>query len=69
MAIHKPGVIWRLRKPSRHARTDGLVRTFDESNLVVEYVYRGYTSYMKISRRDARLLAKRINQCLDETMK
>lgn len=69
MAVHKPGVIWSLRKPSRSARTDGLVRTFDETNLVVEYMYRGYTAYMKINRRDARLLAKRINQCLDATMK
>jgi hypothetical protein len=57
-----PGTIWTLRKdlnPPWITTTD-----FDQIRLVFD---QGVS--VCLSRKDARLLAKRLNQCLDETAK
>lgn len=68
MAKHKPDKVWDLRK---EGDSNGYVMTVSDKKL---YIY--YYSDMKdpesiisyeISRTDARLLARRILECLDET--
>jgi hypothetical protein len=54
-----PGVIWCLRRGSW---TTG-VRTADNDTIVIQQGL----DFLTMSRRDARLLAKRINECLDAT--
>ena len=65
MAVHKPGAVWPLRAPDYGAE----VSTFDTNTLRVQLVdvsgVHGTVSY--ISRADARLLARRLNACLDAT--
>lgn len=65
MAVHKPGSIWPLRAPSYGAE----VSTFDEKTLRVVLVDTSgvNATVTYISREDARLLAKRLNACLDAT--
>ena len=62
-----PGSSWSLRHPD--VRPNGTVSTLDDDRIIVWYDD-GSTKFaqrMILSRRDARLLAKRINQCLDRT--
>ena len=60
-----PGTVWGLRYPGTYP--NGHVRTTDDDEIEVGY-YHGFTErYITLPRRDARLLAKRINQCLDKT--
>jgi len=70
MAVHKPGSIWSLRKDSNC----GYVRTADTDLLQIALPQPGGHSLQTakpqvvlIDRKDARLLAKRINECLDAT--
>lgn len=66
MARHKPGVVWSVRPKSRSP----YVATSDENTVVLSMPDRehpGWVLNFPLSRRDARLLAKRLNQCLDET--
>jgi hypothetical protein len=58
---HEPGVIWGLR--IRDDVPNGYVRTLDDDHLLLFFEGAGIC----IDRRSARLLAKRINQCLDQT--
>ena len=64
-----PGVIWSLRRPGVHP--NAWVRTADFDLIAIQH----YSSpgdpgaVLLLSRKDARLLAKRINQCLDGTKK
>ena len=70
MAVHKPGSIWSLRKNSGC----GYVRTADTQLLQIVLPQPGGHDIntaepfvVLIDRKDARLLAKRINECLDGT--
>lgn len=65
MATHVRTVVWSLRAPEYGA----YVRTNDEDSLYVSIVEPGdiQPTGFFIDRKDARLLAKRINQCLDDT--
>lgn len=67
MAIHLPGTLWSLRGPGVGPQPH--VRTADERTLVLTWPAgeSGYAYELRINRRDARLLARRINQCLDAT--
>ena len=64
---HEPGVIWGLRRENWSI----YVRTLDEDTLMVV----GPESMdadadivgIRLSRKDAKLLAKRINECLKDT--
>jgi len=66
MAKHEPGVVWSLRAPEYGA----FVSTHDEESIgltLVDIDERVGRVAVVISRKDARLLAKRINRCLDAT--
>lgn len=63
MAKHKESVIFSLRKTGS-GRQNGHVRTKDKSNIVIELPWI-LGSTIVIDRKTARLLAKRINECLD----
>ena len=65
MAVHVPTVVWSLRSPEYGSH----VQTRDEDSLSLAIMTpSGYgQQFAVISRRDARLLAKRINECLDAT--
>lgn len=70
MGIHKPSVIYVIYGMRKLPGLSGYVRTLDEQTIQV-VLHRpdddGPSQVMEMSRKDARLLAKRINQCLDET--
>jgi hypothetical protein len=59
-----PGVIWRLRDD-----LDAHVYILRGGLIAIHYDPGGdgHVTSLALSRRDARLLAKRINQCLDDT--
>jgi hypothetical protein len=61
MAKHLPGVVWSLRLPPNYGAA---VQTADELTLLIT-MQDGIS--FEISRKDARLLACRINECLDAT--
>lgn len=68
MAVDKPGTVWGLRWPPN----GGYVRTAgpDAVQIVMAPLGRDLSwgaQVLEVSRKDARLLAKRINQCLDDT--
>jgi hypothetical protein len=64
MAAHIPTVVWSLRAPEYAAS----VSTYDGDSLRLQLrEIDGCLAIVYISRKDARLLAKRINQCLDDT--
>ena len=69
-----PSSVWMLRPPGPDdAYPNGHVRTAGGDR--IEIAYReslgrvGVVGVIHLSRKDARLLAKRINQCLDDTRK
>lgn len=63
MAKHLPGVIWSFWKPG--TPRNGWVRTYSRVSIEIVLPEGGLTVYM--SRHNARLLARRISQCLDAT--
>lgn len=70
MSVHVPGVTWSLRDLEYGA----YVRTYDTATLYVQIVQPGSAPLpglpgrsFWISRKDARLLARRLNECLDAT--
>jgi hypothetical protein len=67
MADRAPSTIWILRKIG--APTNGGVRTTEDDRISILYYGEDADRAQSIilSRKDARLLAKRINQCLDST--
>lgn len=67
MANRAPGTVWTLRWPP----DSGYVRTTDDDGIEVALPHPGSSRLIciEMSRNDARLLAKRLNQCLDETRK
>lgn len=64
----RPGTTWFMRQVSVYP--NGYVTTH-EGDLVGVYYFDSFGDAQTIllRRRDARLLAKRINQCLDDTRK
>ena len=63
-----PSVVWSLRGPDKYPYYQ--VRTTDDDRIEIGAASgNGYMDYLLLSRKDARLLAKRINQCLDDTRK
>lgn len=67
MVKHNPWSIWMLRKPGQYP--NGEVNTTKDGNIMIGYIYAegAGMNWQEISRLDARLLAKRLNQCLDAT--
>jgi len=65
----EPSRIWMLRRPGTYP--NGHVRTASGDLIEVAYYFRedAEPEWFVLSRIEARLLAKRINQCLDETRK
>jgi hypothetical protein len=65
MAKHTPSIVWPLRSITYRS----YVRTESENSLALTIMDPGgyEARTVSISRKDARLLAKRINQCLDDT--
>ena len=68
MGVHKPTVIYGMRRLT----DDGYVRTISEDlvQVVMPQAGRDMTwppQVLELTRTDARLLAKRINHCLDDT--
>lgn len=64
---HKPGVIYGFRKTGY---PNGYVRTLDEDTLLIFYDENDNEEngqMMTMDRATARLLVKRINQCLEGT--
>ena len=63
-----PGTTWMLRVFG--VTPNGVVRTTDDDRILIA-VWDGKAEerVITVSRRDARLLARRINQCLDGTAK
>jgi hypothetical protein len=62
---HKSSIIWMARRegyPNSNVRTDGRKHLYIQHSLGPDAVQE-----IRIDRKTARLLAKRINQCLDET--
>lgn len=65
MMNRAPNTLWSLRGVNSL-----YVKTADDDKIEILFPDgRGYANGFSISRKDARLLAKRINQCLDETRK
>lgn len=66
MGKHLPTIVWALRRDFKGP----YVQTHDARRIALSFPIPddpGYVQVAVISRADARLLAKRINQCLDET--
>ena len=65
----KPGSVWTLRWPLVSRKPNGSVRTLDDDYIGIGVWgdFRVGPGSIVLTRRDARLLAKRINQCLDAT--
>lgn len=66
-----PTCVWSLRWPLVRKGSNGYVKTLpdDYIGLSVWGDVRVGPSSLVLSRKDARLLAKRINECLDATVK
>jgi hypothetical protein len=62
MGQHLPSTVWALRSDAKT-----YVRTNSPDSLFISVFENSGQAGFIISRRDARLLAKRINQCLDAT--
>lgn len=60
-----PTSIWVLRLSDLNTS----VRTLPDDRIAIAGEYEYEQQWIELSRRDARLLAKRINECLDATAK
>ena len=69
MTDRAPNTVWTLRKFG--ATPNASVRTMPEDHIGIGHWgdLRLGPQTLTLSRKDARLLAKRINQCLDATVK
>lgn len=66
-----PGVTWLLRTPKVRRGSNASVQTVVDDYIGIGHWgdFRVGPQTLVLTRKDARLLAKRINQCLDETAK
>ena len=61
-----PSTVWSLRRDMGC----GYVCTMDDDKVAIFVPSdSGYVAGIRVSRKDARLIAKRINECLDATVK
>ncbi len=60
-----PTTVWCLKRDA----LDTFVRTAPDDRIVIASEHEYEQQWIELSRSDARLLAKRINQCLDGTTK
>lgn len=72
MARHKPGVVWVLRRFRESlwegGGEQGAVRTTPDNRIQIAIrPFQSEMRYVFLSRSTARLLARRINQCLEDT--
>lgn len=68
MRRHEPCVVWPIRRIGVYPQW--IVKTHDVDTLEIQcFPDAGDGVGLRISRKDARMLAKRLNQCLDDTMK
>lgn len=67
----RPGTLWLLRWPLVQRGSNGSVRTLPDDYIGIGMWgdFRVGPQTLVLTRRDARLLAKRINECLDATVK
>lgn len=63
-----PGTVWMMRRPLTYP--NGYVMTGTNDTIIIAY-FESENDYQAIvlNRADARLLAKRVSQCLDRTVK
>lgn len=67
MGRHVPGILWALKRIGHYPTIH--LTTVDSKNIKLAcYSPDGDGFSLEISRRDARLLAKRLNQILDDTV-
>lgn len=67
-ANRSPGTVWAMLRIGTFP--NGFVRTLEDDKILVTYhLERGDMQFIRLTRRHARLLAKRINECLDDTNK
>lgn len=67
MAKHFPGAIWSFRWPLER-KPNGIVRTTSKKEIGIRVEHNDQSSTsMILDRRTARLLAKRILDCLEKT--
>ena len=64
-----PSTSWELRRDFKSGRVGTLLNERIEIVMPNAYVEAGPAQRLVLSRKDARLLAKRINQCLESTAK
>lgn len=64
-----PSTAWFLRFPLKHFPNSYVHTTADDEIRVTYFLNENDAQTFFLSRKDARLLAKRINQCLDATVK
>lgn len=67
MAIHKPSSIWPTRPLGVYPQQ--YVRTLDEDHIGVSFhaTLNGLGREVRLTRHEARMLARRLNECLDDT--
>lgn len=63
-----PSTVWLLRHPGTYPNGYVLTRVNEEIRISF-FDSEDFGNHIFMSRQDARLLAKRINQCLDATVK
>jgi hypothetical protein len=64
-----PSTAWFLRAPVSEYPNAYVVTEPDDEIRVTYFEHKGNPATFFLSRKDARLLAKRINQCLDATVR
>jgi hypothetical protein len=64
---HKPAMMWAFRMPGKYP--NGYVQTTEDNQILMSFFDKEGEDGIGIirSRRDARLLARRILQCLEKT--
>lgn len=69
MANNRTNTVWALYPPGRYPQV--YVSTADEKNIKIEFCYKQAMSgdIVKLTRHQARILSRRIMQCLNGTKK
>lgn len=71
MSNRAPTITWLLRHPKVKHGSNGSVQTMPDDYIGIGHWgdFRVGPQHLVLNRKDARLLAKRINECLDRTAK
>lgn len=69
MTVHRSNILWTLCPQGRYPQA--YISAIDKKNIQIEFCYEQAMSgdVIKLTRRRAKLLARRILQCLDEIKK